>query len=220
MIVEVSLRVRVALVRVLGSVATGLPEVAHDCEVLENLQGLNDALEGTAVSWGVDIKLSSDHLPICISLVDDQPNPGLSRSFTNFCQADWTGYRNEVERLISQLPAPSSCASGEKAFRVAIQTAAKHNIPAGYVKDHCPGLHPEVLVLVNRYDALRERNPNNPGLGKLASKINSARNGSSRKRWREFVESLGCRQNPKCYWQVLHNLAGKEPMSLQGPCLY
>ena len=86
-----------------------------------------------AVSWSVDVKLSSDHLPIGICFVNDHPNPRLTRSIVNFRLADWNGYRLELEGLVSQLPPPSSCASGEKDLRKAIQPAAKHHIPAGFI---------------------------------------------------------------------------------------
>ena len=99
-----------------------------------------------AVNWSVDAKLSSDHLPISISFVDDQPNPRLSRTFTNFHRADWNGYRTELESLVSHLLPPTSCASGEKKLRSAILTASKHNIPAGFRKDHIPGKNCEIGV--------------------------------------------------------------------------
>ena len=162
-----------------------------------------------AVSWNIDIRLTSDHLPISIDFVNDQPNPRITKSFTNFRLADWNGYRLELERLVSQLPPPSSCASGEKDLRKAIQTAAKHHIPAGFRSDHLPNKSREVSELENRYDDLRQHDSNDPELGNLANEIKMARDKSSREKWCGFVESLDRRSNPKRYWQVLRNLSGK-----------
>ena len=84
-----------------------------------------------AVTWSVSTNLSSDHLPITIAFSGDTDCPQLSKSFTNFHRAKWDGFKSELENLVAALPQPSLCSSGEKAFRVAILTAAKHHIPAG-----------------------------------------------------------------------------------------
>ena len=63
-----------------------------------------------AVSWTTDVKLSSDHLPITISFVDDHPNPHLTRTFVNFNRAD----KAELEDLVSHLPQPTLCNAGKK----------------------------------------------------------------------------------------------------------
>ena len=162
-----------------------------------------------AVSWDVNIKLSSDHLPISISFVDDHPNPRLSRSFINFGRADWNGYRDKLERLVSQLPQPTSCAAGEKDLRKAIQTAGKHHIPAGFIKHHLPCKNREIQELEKSYDDLRSRNPDDPELGNLAREIRMARNKVSRDKWRDFIESLDRKKNSKNYWRVMKNLSGK-----------
>ena len=162
-----------------------------------------------AVNWSVDTKLSSDHLPISISFVDDQPNPRVSRSFTNFHRANWNGFRTELESLVSLLPPPSSCASGEKKLRHAILTASKHNVPAGFRKDHVPCKNREISELEDRFDDLRQRDPNDPTLGNLALEIKSARNKASRDKWQNFVDSLDRRANPKRFWLVLRSLSGK-----------
>ena len=179
-----------------------------------------------AVNWDVDVRLSSDHLPISISFVDDQPNPRLTRTFTNFQRADWNGYTSELERLVSQLPPPTSCAKDEKKLRQAISTAAKHHIPAGFRKDHLPNKNREINELANRHDELRQHDPDDPELGNLATEIKMARNKVSRDKWRDFVESLGRRTNPRHFWQVLKNLSGKrsitppnQPISFKG-CTY
>ena len=176
-----------------------------------------------AVNWDVDVKLLSDHLPISISFIDDQPNPRLTRTFTNFHRADWNGYRVELERLVSLLPPPTSCAKDEKKLREAISTAAKHHISAGFRKDHVPGKSRQIADLEKRHDELRERDPNDPELDDLATEIRVARNTTSREKWRDFIESLGRRTNPKHFWQVLKNLSGKrtttppnQPISFKG----
>ena len=89
----------------------------------------------------------------------------------NFKLADWPKFNEEAERLVSQLDPPTSCGAGEKLFRKAITTAAKHHIPAGYRKNYVPGRTPEVVQLQNRYDALRELDPRDPDLEDLEAEI-------------------------------------------------
>ena len=120
-----------------------------------------------AVSWSPVVHLSSDHLPIIIALNDDTPVPCQAKTYVNFNKADWPKFNAEAERLVSQLPTPSSCSSGEKLLREAVLAAAKHHIPAGYRKDFTPGRNAEVDALQKRYDEVRTRDPRDPSLEQI-----------------------------------------------------
>ena len=161
-----------------------------------------------AVTWSTHIHLASDHLPITIAFDDDVPNPRLTRSFINFKRADWPKFKDEAETLVSQLRPPKTCGDGEKLFRKAILTAAKHHIPAGYRKEYVPGRTPEVVDLQKRYDALRTQNPQDPALADIEGEIKRVSAAASRSKWQNFVESLNRRSNPRHYWSMLRSLSG------------
>ena len=163
-----------------------------------------------SVTWSTSVHLSSDHLPITITFDDETPHPRTTRTFINFKRADWPKYNEEADRLVAALPPPSSCSSGEKAFREAILTAAKHHIPAGYRKDFVPGRCPEVVALQERYDDVRSRDPSDPALADIEVEIKRASAEASRTKWQGFVSSLNRRSNPKRFWNLLANLSGKK----------
>ena len=161
-----------------------------------------------AVTWTAHVHLASDHLPLTIAFRGDVPNPRQARTYVNFRKADWPKYREEAEDLVSRLDPPTTCGAGEKVFREAILTASKHHIPAGYRKNYVPEKTPEVIQLQNRYDTLRGLNPQDPELEDLESEIKRTSAAASRSKWREYVESLNRRSNPRNYWQKLRALSG------------
>ena len=162
-----------------------------------------------SVDWSVSLDLTSDHLPIVISFDDDTPLPRFHQ-FTNYKKANWRGYKNELESLVDQLPLPTSCASGEKAFRKVIQHAAKHHIPSGFVKNFTPGKSQEIIDLEQRFNSLRQANPQDPALPDLSREIREKTASTSRSRWRDFATSLDRRSEPRRLWTVMQRLSGKK----------
>ena len=163
-----------------------------------------------AVNWSTETTLTSDHLPIAISFNDDSPCPRTTKTYVNFSRADWDGFNTELESLVRDLPRPSTCGKGEKLIRQAIQTASKHHIPAGYRKDFSPTKNREAESLEERYDDLRQQNPQDPSLEDLGQEIKRIRNESARDKWRTFIDSLDRRSNPKRFWNVLKGLSGSK----------
>ena len=132
-----------------------------------------------SVDWSVCTAMTSDHLPILVSFDDDSPLPRLRKSYTNYKKANWRAYRDELESLVAQLPQPTSCSSGEKGFRKAIQHAAKHHIPSGYRKDFVPGKSQDIIHLEARYNRLRQSDPSDQSLPELSREICDAQVSSS-----------------------------------------
>ena len=84
-----------------------------------------------SLSWEVSSTLNSDHFPVAINFDNDSPPQCSARNFTNFRRANWDAFKRETERLFADLPLPSSCSSGEKAWRRVIQKASAKSIPSG-----------------------------------------------------------------------------------------
>jgi hypothetical protein len=112
-----------------------------------------------SLTWSVQTSLNSDHLPIIVSYLTDDPPPRLRRSFTNFKLANWPGFIAESEDLISSLPPPTSCAKDVQKFTKILLSASKHNIPSGYRKDYIPGLPNAAKDLIRERDELRSIRP-------------------------------------------------------------
>ena len=164
-----------------------------------------------SVAWETCMALNSDHLPICITFVDDQPPPRTNRSFMNLKRAKWGLLSSELEALLEDEPMPSNCSSGVNKFNYLFKTAAKHNIPAGYRTDFKPGLSRAAVDLVNERDQVRERDPQDPEVGRLNHLIDETISSDSRARWQEAVTSSKPNDNPDKFWRLMRILSGKRP---------
>ena len=99
---------------------------------------------GIDSSWETRTTLNSDHLPIIVDLdgwFREPPRYGPP-CYINFRKADWESFTGETEDDFGRLPAPTSCATGEKIFRRTLGKVSKRNIPRGRVPDFTPGLTP------------------------------------------------------------------------------
>jgi hypothetical protein len=164
-----------------------------------------------SVTWSTDITLNSDHLPICITFIDDQPPPRTTRTFVNFKRVKWGLFTSETERLFADLQRPTSCSTGEQLFRRVLSRAFKHHIPAGYRKDFQPGLSREAIDLTKFRDRLRELDPLDPEIPNLNQLITDTISNEHEKLWREKVESSNPRDNPDKHWRLIRILSGKRP---------
>ena len=161
--------------------------------------------------WCTHLALSSDHLPITVTLDFLAPSLPLPRkTFTNFRKADWEGYRVETEASFAALPPPICCLQGERAFRRVLCAAAKHHIPSGFIPNFTPGLTPETLALTRERDELRARSPTSPRLVELGAAISGGVAREARRSWIERVESCGQRHDSGRFWSLLRSLSGKK----------
>jgi hypothetical protein len=162
-------------------------------------------------TWTTHTTLSSDHIPITITLTaDDIPlPPHAKRTYINFNRAHWEGYTADSETLFSTLPPPISCAVGEKAFREALLTAAKHNIPAGRIPNFRPNLTPDTRTLIAQRDTLRAANPQDPTLPDIERDIAHHITEANKQAWHGKLARATPHDSPKSYWDLLGTLAGK-----------
>ena len=163
-----------------------------------------------SVSWTTVDSLNSDHLPVLINFADcDTPPPRKRSSFTNFRRANWRGFREELERLVVDLPTPSSCMQGEKHLREAVLTASSHHIPSGYRPVFTPAFPAQATPLAEERDRLRSVNPYDPEVSRLNEEISSLVAEERRARYKEFLEKADPRLNPKAHFAFLRKLTGK-----------
>jgi hypothetical protein len=163
----------------------------------------------SSLNWSVLTTLNSDHLPIIVSFLTDDPPPRLRRSFTNFKLADWPGFLWESEELISGLDPLTSCARDAQKFSNVLLSASKHNIPSGFRKDFIPGLPNAAKDLIRERDDLHSNDPSDPALPDLNARIEDSIKASSRKAWREEMEASSHNANSEKFWSLLKRLSGK-----------
>ena len=162
------------------------------------------------LTWSTRLTLNSDHLPILIEFPSNQhPQATRVRTYTNFSKADWPRFIREVEEILVGCPLPTSCSSGEKIFRDALLTSAKHSIPAGFVQNSVPGLSREVVDRMEQRDEIRRVDPHSPEITQLNREIASEVSDNKRRIWREKIEAIGRGSDPRRLWRVVRSLNGK-----------
>ena len=179
-----------------------------------------------ASTWSVSSSLSSDHLPILISLPSsDSPSDPSSSSYTNFRQADIPKFRQITEAAFSAEAPPCSAAVGVATFQRILNDASKWSIPAGRRRCYVPGVSRDVISLREERDNLRDTDPSNPEIERLTVEINSLVWNEKRVRWRKHVEDSDRRTNPSKHWNMLRGLSGKrahvapnQPVDFDGVC--
>ena len=165
--------------------------------------------------WSAIVALNSDHLPVAITLENDNPPSRLSNSYTSFRKANWSLFKDLTESQFSTLPLPTSCSEGEKVWRRVLTEASSRAIPAGYRKNVLPGLDIDSARLVQERDELRRRNPNDPSILDLNQRISAATAAAARQRWMEAVGKADKRSNSRHYWGFMAGLSGKRVRQAQ-----
>ena len=168
----------------------------------------------TAIEWTPLTALSSDHLPILLSitttLCSDHSMP--NRTFTNFARADWDRYLEETEHLFSEIDLSSydDPHVGEKVFLDVVHAASRHTIPAGRVKGYVPGLSKEVSAVIKNRDRIRSNDPTDPRVSELNSQISSMICVARREKWEAFLSTTSIYTKPSLFWKTLKSLNGHE----------
>ncbi|KAA0194459.1 hypothetical protein HAZT_HAZT011737 [Hyalella azteca] len=79
--------------------------------------------------WTPLARLSSDHLPISISLNSmNSPNNRPSRTYINLRRSHYDGYAADTETAFGAAVPPSSCSQGEVFFRGVLTSAARRQV--------------------------------------------------------------------------------------------
>ena len=156
--------------------------------------------------------MSSDHLPILIGLqTTATSSPARHRTYINITKADWTGYRQEIERKLSSRHLPTDYQKDEKLFRATLLRAASHHIPTGKRKLYTQ----HVLAMMEERDDLRKQYPASPRLSTMNDAITKATSDHKRRQWREFVESIDHRTDSTKLWRTIKEIGGKSKQTAE-----
>ena len=160
-------------------------------------------------SWTTKTQLSSDHLPIILSIQTDiKPITTDDRTYINFRKADWSKFYVETEKLFATLTTPNDVYKGEKAFRKIINKVSKTCIPSGRIKTMVPEIPTEAAQKIKERDDIRANNPTSDRLATLNEEIDKLINTQRRDKWREKVQDINFKQNPTKLFKLIKHLNG------------
>ena len=109
-----------------------------------------------------------------MSILIGLQTPAQHKTYINLKKADWTGYRQEIERKLSSRHLPPDCQKDEKLFRVTLSKAASHHIPTGRHKLHTQQVSVEILAMMEERDDPCKQDPVSPRLSTMNDEITKA----------------------------------------------
>ncbi|XP_036340625.1 uncharacterized protein LOC118749989 [Rhagoletis pomonella] len=154
------------------------------------------------------ISLSSDHLPIILSI--DRPNDFVCserRTYVNIKKANWDGFRDYVNTHIGALPTPPDARIAERKFRTVLNAAAARFIPAGRIPEIRPGFPTEAARLADVRDRTRRANPEDPSIKDLNAEIKRLVNNHKRNKWWEHLKSCNLQEGVSMLWSTVKSLS-------------
>jgi hypothetical protein len=160
------------------------------------------------VSWKIENKLSSDHLPILIGLTADydfKKTNSKHYTFINFAKADWPGFKLYTEQHFSKARKIKSVHKGEKYFRKIVNEAASKHIPAGRIPQVYNALPTETARLIDERDALRTNDPVNNRIPELNREINNNIKDYRLNKWNDHLST--CDPGSKKLWNTIKSLS-------------
>ena len=170
----------------------------------------------TSSDWQTHTTMSSDHLPILIGLqTTATSSPARHITYINLKKADWSRYRQGIERKLSSRHLPTDCQKDEKLFRATLLKAASHHIPTGRRKLYTQQVPAEILTMMEERDDLRKQDPASPRLPTMNDEITKATSDHKRRQWREFVESIDHRTDSTKLWRTIKGIDGKSKQTAE-----
>ena len=159
--------------------------------------------------------MSSDHLPILIGLqATATSSSARHRTYINLKKADWTGYKQEIERKLSSRHLPTDCQKDEMLFRATLLKAASH-IPTGRRMLYTQQVSAEILAMMEERDDLCKQDPASPRLSTMNDEITKAISDHKRRQWREFAESIDHRTDSTKLWRTIKGIDGKSKQTAE-----
>ena len=165
----------------------------------------------TSTNWQTKTNLGSYHLPILISLqMDVTITPIQHRISINLKKANWDRYSREIEDKLSKRRLPTDCQKGEKNLLTIILKAASHYIPSGRHRINTEPVLTNILEKMRARDDLRSRDPTSPALQEMNDEITRTMNEQKRQKWRQFMETLDHKTNPRKLWRTIKAIDGRQ----------
>ncbi len=156
-------------------------------------------------NWRIANKMSSDHLPIIISLkAEFKKFNSQNKNFINFSKANWPKFQKYVEDKFKKSRKIKSVHKAEVFFRHTLQNAAKKYIPAGRIPKIFNALPTEAAKLMDDRDKIRKNNPADPRLPEINNNITKTIKEHRKEKWKEHIS--GCSAGSKKLWSTIKSL--------------
>jgi len=164
-------------------------------------------------SWKVENELGSDHKPIIITYEESIPKVNETPRYKwNFKKADWKTYQKTTEEEARSVKG-GTIKKMEKALRSIILKAANKHIGKKKVTESSkPWLTQEIKDEIQKRNALRATIGNNrKEFVETGRKVSEMVKAEKEKQWREYVEQLDMKTNPKQVWSTIRGMDGRCP---------
>jgi len=156
-------------------------------------------------NWRTDVKLSSDHLPIMISLTSEMSKQKSEhKKYINFAKADWDGFKRYTEEVFRTARPVTNVHKSEKYFRKTLSKAAKKYIPAGRILKTINSVPTEAAELIDKRDKIRAQNPSDQRLHNLNKDITNLINNHKKQKWQDNITK--CQSGSKNLWSTIKKL--------------
>ena len=170
----------------------------------------------TSSKWQTHTTVSSVHLHILIGLQTIVTScPARHITYINLKKADWTRYRQDIERKLSSRHHPTDYQKDEKLFGATLLNAASHHIPSGRRRLYTQQVPAEIVAMMDERDDLRKQDPASPWLSTMNDEICKATSDHKRRQWREFVESINHRTDSTKLWRTIKGIDGKSKQTAE-----
>lgn len=163
------------------------------------------------VSWNTDTKLSSDHLPITLTLERTVVSvESEKRTYINFMKANWEGFTSLTEKYFEKTVLPTSAIKGELTFRSILKKGRQVHIPAGRIPQVRPFFPTSASKLADKRDTLRTTNPNDPRISEMNKEISKLVYLHKKTKWLEHLSEATFNKGPKNLWKTTKGLLNKQ----------
>ena len=169
----------------------------------------------SSCNWSTEVKLSSDHLPITISLTADiKKHKSRDTIYINFSKANWEQFTAYTEEIFENAYHTGNVHKDESYFRKVLNKASKKYIPSGRIMK-VNGLPTEADEKIEQRNNIRENNPADPRIPELNESIKTTIKKHKQNKWTEHLAS--CKAGSKKLWSTIKSLENKpRPSENQG----
>ena len=175
----------------------------------------------SSTSWKTVQQLSSDHLPIIISTESYAKANNPPTTYTNYKQANWTGFTEETELHFTTLNSTPIDNLNEHvaAFNNIILNADKHHIPKGNRRNYNPNFTTEINRLIKQRNDLKHKSPTphtqdtTARIQALNLEITNKIQARKDERWQTFASSLDHTTNTSKLFKTIKNISNSKTCS-------
>ena len=161
--------------------------------------------------WETCTKLSSDHLPIMITVNSGTEIKKHNRTFINYKKANWEKFTEYIENKIEDTEETEDPHKLNKIIVEAIREADKIYVPRGNIKSKTNPMPEHIRTKITERNELRSRDPNNVEITILNDEIKNDIRRYKQELWQDKINSNNWdhKTNATNYWSTMKLLQGK-----------